>query len=112
VNTLILPQLLYTVNVLYMPKRYVVEYNDIIIKSIWNDKPSKVKYSSLINTIENGGLRLQDLKSKIESLKIKWLKQLKDMSYQSQQKSKINCKFSLGGAFLHKYNRTFTLNCE
>jgi hypothetical protein len=71
INTLIIPQMLYPSTVLGIPKKCISEYNDAIVKFIWNNKPPKVKYKSLINTIENGGLKLQDLQCKI-----KWIKQM------------------------------------
>ena len=75
INTLIIPQMLYPSTVLAIPKKCIDEYNKAIIKFLWDNKPSKVKYKSLINTIDNGGLKLQDLQSKVDSIKIKWIKQ-------------------------------------
>jgi hypothetical protein len=78
INTLIIPQMLYPSTVLAIPKSCIDEYNHAIIKFLWNNKPAKVKYRSLINTIDKGGLKLQDLQSKVDSIKIKWIKQMED----------------------------------
>jgi hypothetical protein len=68
VNTLILPQLLYLCSIMHTPSWVIEKYNMLISKFIWNQKPPKVKNSSLINTIENGGLRLQELETKIKHI--------------------------------------------
>ena len=70
-NTLILSQLLYICSVVDTPKWVFTKYKELILQFIWNNKPAKVKYTSLINNIDNGGMCLQDLESKVKSLKIK-----------------------------------------
>ena len=40
INTLILPQLLYTCTVLYTPAWVIKKYQKLIIKFIWDNKPS------------------------------------------------------------------------
>jgi hypothetical protein len=104
INTLIISQLLYPSTVLAMPKKYVEEYNKEIIKFIWDQKPSKVKYTSLINTIENGGLKLQDLQCKVDSLKIKWIKQLEETEYKSPWKNYLEYKFRTKCEDIPHYN--------
>ena len=74
INTLIVPQLLYLCSVLHMPKQYIEQYQKIVTKFIWNNKPPKVKYKAMINSSENGGLKLQDINCKKNSLKLNWLK--------------------------------------
>ena len=68
INTMIITQMLYPGNVLHIPKTCIKEYNNIITQFIWDNKPPKIKYTTLINTIENGGLNLQDLTSKLEQI--------------------------------------------
>jgi hypothetical protein len=92
INTLIIPQMLYPSTVLAIPKKCIDEYNKAIIKFLWDNKPSKVKYKSLINTIEKGGLKLQDLQSKVDSIKIKWIKQMKQRDCNSPWKGYIEHK--------------------
>jgi exonuclease III len=93
INTMILPQILYPATVLHMPELYIEEYNKLIKKFIWNGKPPKIKYTALVNEIENGGLKLQDLKCKIDSLKIKWIKQVADPNVVNPWKSYLSTKF-------------------
>jgi hypothetical protein len=54
-----------------MPKKYIDSYNRLIIEFMWNKKLSKIKYSTIIADIEDGDLKLQGLKSKIQALKSK-----------------------------------------
>ena len=49
-----------------MPAKYSKALKNNIIEFIWNKKPAKVKYDTLINKIENDGLKLQDVESKIK----------------------------------------------
>jgi hypothetical protein len=42
----------------------VIEHCREITNFDWNGKPTKVKNSAIINSIEDGGLNLQDLSSK------------------------------------------------
>ena len=42
VNTMIVPQLLYIGNVLHIPKKYIDQYNNMVTKFIWDNKPPKI----------------------------------------------------------------------
>jgi hypothetical protein len=93
VNTLIVPQLLYLGNVIHIPKYYLSKYNKIVTNFIWDNKPPKVKYTAMINSIENGGLALQDIDSKLRSMKLKWITKMLETTYNSPWKSYLNTKF-------------------
>jgi hypothetical protein len=77
---------------------------DIATKSVWNDKPPKIKYSCMINTLENGGLKLQDVDSKIKSLKLKWLKAMCDKDVETTWKESINNELGENVSDLLMYN--------
>jgi hypothetical protein len=109
VNTLIISQLLYAATVLHMPKIFIDEYNLLIKKLlikkfIWNDKPPKVKYTTLINNVEEGGLKLQDLEFKLKAIKIKWIKNLVDPDTIAPWKSYMSQKANLDISQLPAYN--------
>jgi hypothetical protein len=78
VNSLIMPQMLYACTVLGTPEWVLKKYNRMITDFLWDNKPAKIKYSCLINNIENGGLKLQDLENKSQALKLKWIKDMCD----------------------------------
>jgi hypothetical protein len=104
VNTLIISQLLYAATVMHMPKVYIDEYNLLIKKFIWNGKPPKVKYTSLINTVEEGGLKLQDLECKLKAVKIKWIKNIGDPDTISPWKSYMSQSANLDISLLPAFN--------
>ena len=46
------------------------------MKFLWNNKPAKIKFSVLINELEDGGRKLFDPISFCESLEISWVKRI------------------------------------
>jgi hypothetical protein len=94
VNTLLLPQLLYVCTVMHTPQWVIEQYNRLIANFIWNGKPPKVKNTSLINTIENGGLKLQEIESKIKSLKLKWIIKMLSPETKAPWKSYLESYFN------------------
>ena len=78
INTLALSPLLYVSSTLHVPKRVFNEVKDIIIDFLWDGKPAKIAYNTLIQDIKKGGLKLVDFEMKVKSLKINWIKRLVD----------------------------------
>jgi hypothetical protein len=76
VNSLLLSQMLYIASVINIPQVAINKYNKMITNFIWNNKPAKIKYTTLIAPIAQGGLQLQDLETKIEANKITWIKNI------------------------------------
>jgi hypothetical protein len=97
INTLIISQMIYLCLVLHTPDKIITKFNKLILDFLWDRKPAKVKYTSMINSIESGGLKLQDLGCKIESLKLKWLKLLINTDYEAPWKTYLNTKFKYFG---------------
>jgi hypothetical protein len=93
INTMIISQMIYLCTVLYTPQDIIDKYNKLITEFIWDKKPAKIKYTSLINNIDNGGLKLQDLDTKIKSLKLKWIKQILDETYSVPWKAYLQTHF-------------------
>ena len=54
------------------PKEFFKEYKEAVLKFIWNDKPSKIKYFRLVNDYAQLGLKLVDLEIKELALKAAW----------------------------------------
>jgi exonuclease III len=92
-NTLIISQMIYISTVLYTPKWVITEYQNIITNFLWNKKPAKIKYTCLINSIENGGLKLQDLETKIRSIQIKWIQNIADTTCNKPWKAYLQSYF-------------------
>jgi hypothetical protein len=80
------------------------QYNKLVTEFLWKGKPPKVKYNALINSISNGGLKLQDLVTKIRAVKLKWIKMLSNPNYTAVWKSYIISLFPKGCLDIPKYN--------
>jgi hypothetical protein len=106
INTLVISQLIYLCTVLHTPKWVLDKYDELIKPFIWNSKPAKVKYKCLINNIEDGGLKLQDLPSKIKAIKLKWFKDLVCEELNTPWKAYVNTYFK------EKVSRFMSYNCS
>lgn len=58
------------------PVRAVIEYKKIITNFFWSDKRGKVAYRVLIQDIPDGGIKLPDLNTRIQSTHLYWIKYL------------------------------------
>ena len=61
-KTLGLSKFLYLASQICIPKWVVQKLNKLSYNFVWNGHPDKVKRSVLINTYENGGLQMLDLR--------------------------------------------------
>ena len=76
INSLALPKLLYLASVIHTPNNVIKELQSLVLDFLWDGKPPKVAYKTLIQLIERGGLKLCDVESKIMSVKVSWVKRL------------------------------------
>ena len=76
INTLALSPLLYIANTVHVPQRVFSEVRKIISDFLWDGKPAKISYDTLVQPIESGGLKLIDFEIKIKSLHAAWVKRL------------------------------------
>ncbi len=75
-NNLALAPLIYVSSVIDTPEKAIKEVDTIIQNFIWEGKTAQISKNTLIQTIENGGLKLCDFKTKVKSLKLSWVKRL------------------------------------
>jgi endonuclease/exonuclease/phosphatase family metal-dependent hydrolase len=87
VNSLLISQMLYIASVMFIPEWAITKYQQLISQFIWDNKPPKIKYQTLIAPIDKGGLNLQDLKTKIEANKITWIKNMVQQDLKKPWKS-------------------------
>ncbi len=80
INNLALPPLLYVASVIHTPDIVFKEVKTIICDFIWDGKPSTIAYKVVIQSMVNGGLKLMDIETKVESLKSVWVKRFLDLS--------------------------------
>ena len=76
INSLALAKLLYLTSVIHTPNNVIKELQSLVLDFLWDGKPPKVAYKTLIQPIERGGLKLCDVESKIMSVKVSWVKRL------------------------------------
>ena len=74
INTLIVPQFLYMASVLKLHDNQVKKIKDLIINFLWNNKPAKIKYSTMIAPKSRGGYGLQDITLKLKAIALRWIK--------------------------------------
>ncbi|MDY6822057.1 MAG: reverse transcriptase domain-containing protein, partial [Deferribacterota bacterium] len=74
VKTFIISQFSYPTRVNTIPDKYLDEINQMIFKFIWGSKKAKIKRNIMHNTIENGGLKVPDVKSIVQASRCIWIK--------------------------------------
>lgn len=75
-NALLISILQYQASVTVTPERVFGEYRKIISDFIWDGKKPKIVYSSLTQPIERGGLKLMDLRTRVEVNFLQWAKRM------------------------------------
>ena len=71
-----LPLILYPASVLYTPPEVIKEIDQIFFDFIWPNKKHHVKKKVLIQSIEDGGLKMPDIETTIKAIKLTWIKRL------------------------------------
>jgi hypothetical protein len=72
------PQLIYVCTMLHVPDWFIVRVDKLFNEFLWDGKRAKVKNSTIIGGISQGGLKMPHVKRTVESLKLNWLKRLLD----------------------------------
>jgi hypothetical protein len=89
---------------MYMPKIYLEEIQKRIRELIWDGKTPKVKYSTLINSVEDAGLALQEVECKLKTKKIKCIQNINDEKFTAPWKSYLSSKIHGNINHLPRYN--------
>ena len=76
VKCLALSKITFICSTIETPKHFVDEVNKIALDFVWNQKPSKIKFSTLIKTRKEGGLGNRDCSLFNKALKLNWVKRL------------------------------------
>ena len=80
INSLAISKLIYLASIIKVPERIYDEVKKLTRDFLWDGKTSKIAYSTLIQTVEMGGLKLVDFETKVKSLSIMYIKRLCDDS--------------------------------
>ena len=103
IKSLIIPKLVYISSLLPTPKEIIQELNQLLFKFSWKGT-DKVTRLSAINENENGGLKMIDLESIIQSLRLAWIKRIlgaNDGTWKSYLRHPL---YRFGGLFLFHSN--------
>ena len=79
VKSLALSKIIFISYVLGVPTGFVDQVHKSLSNFIWNDKPPKIKRSTMIGRIKDGGLSMPDFDIIDKSLKAGWVKRLLDV---------------------------------
>ena len=74
INSLAAALMVYPCTTLDTPENIIKETDKIFCDFLWNGKVNKIARNTVIKQIEQGGLKMTDMTSKIKSLKITWIK--------------------------------------
>ena len=98
IKSLALPILVQSLSVLPNSQREVSDIQSLFFKFIWSDKPDKVKRNLLVQSYENGGLKMPHIQSFESALKMTWIKKIINPEYSAPWKTLILSNFdALGG---------------
>ena len=73
INTVGLTQFFYLASLIEFPEDKIKTIEQLVFKFIWRGRKPKVKKQTLINEIDEGGIKLIDLRSKIKALQTSWV---------------------------------------
>jgi hypothetical protein len=73
-NSLAASQLVYICTTIETPEIILREVNQIFFDFLWNSKINKIAKSTIIQNIEDGGLKMIEIFSKVKALKLTWIK--------------------------------------
>ena len=75
IKSLIIPKFVYISSLLPIPKEIIQELNRLLFKFL-RKGTDKVTRLSAVNEYESGGLKMMDLESMIQSLRLAWIKRI------------------------------------
>ncbi len=73
VKTFIISQFTYVCSAVHIPEEYVIELNRLIWKFIWKGKKDRLKRKTMIQAVNNGGLKAPDIRAILKAAKVKWI---------------------------------------
>jgi hypothetical protein len=74
-KSLAVSQMIFPLTMLAASEDIVKEVETLLYNFLWNGKPDRVKRSTMIRDISEGGLKMIDVRSMIDALNISWIKQ-------------------------------------
>ena len=104
INSLLLPKLIYISSMFPVLEDVIREANRIIFKFLWKGR-DRVKRNAVLNTYENGGLKVLDIETMVRSLRLTWLRSRLYSGEDAGWKSYLRLLLKgYGGDFLCQYD--------
>ena len=86
-KSLVVSQIVYVLSSPPTPQGVIKEINFLLYDFLWDGKSDKIKRTEMINIYSKGGLKMIDIQSFNQSLKMKWVKGYLDDDNQAKWKS-------------------------
>lgn len=83
-NALMLSKMWYVLSVTPMPRWISKRIKAVVLKFLWDSKPSKIAYETIIGDVKDGGLGLQDPELKKKSFRVKIVRKFLSEENQAQ----------------------------
>jgi hypothetical protein len=74
INSLAASLIVYPCSTLITPDTILDQIDQIFFNFLWDSNCNKISKNTIIRTIDQGGLKMIDIKSKVKALKIAWIK--------------------------------------
>ena len=103
-KNLALSKIVFIASVLSVPSGFVDQVSKLLSSFIWNHKLPKIKHSTMIGKIKDGGLNMPDFKIINKSLKAGWVKRFLNPQTQSWKKIPFDLLHHVGGPLLFECN--------
>ena len=95
-----------------VPSKRILDELDVIQKEfIWDSKRPKIKHSTLIADYSEGGYKNVDIKSKLMSLKLIWIKRLLDDNFHTWKNLAKIFLIPLGDVYLFHSSLSLSDRC-
>ena len=103
IHSLLLPKLIYIATMFAAPEEVIKDINRIVFKFLWRGQERVLK-TAMINSYENGGLRVLDFETSVKSVRLSWFKRLF-----ASENAGWKCHFT---HLLKPFGGLFLLHCD
>ena len=103
-KSLVASKPVYVATMISVPQKFCDTLKSLHREFIWNGKRAKIKHSSLIGEYRDGGLKDVDVDTKILSLKILWIRKLKDSNFHPRKVLANHLLSKVGGETIFHAN--------
>ena len=74
IKTFIMSQFLYVTSAMPIPPTFIKRINKMVFEFIWNRGRDRLKRTTVISSVANGGLQAPDFQTMVNAARLKWIK--------------------------------------